>query len=163
MQFHRASATCAAAILASLNGDVPRTDPDLPTLGAAHQRTALLEAIKCTSTTSPTPQMWGNCPYQTKLEEEIELMDPSVLLVVGEPQRDYLKKVFPGNWQHGPYQRFTTRIKSRNVEAICVFLPARARFKKGGFRRTSLAALLEDLAESPPCRGRLTRGARLLV
>ncbi len=75
-----------AAIEASLHGQpLPEEPPNLDLIADAWHSTAFQESVKCAPEVgrgTPTGAMWQNCP-STYLLEELRLLQPRVLLLVG--------------------------------------------------------------------------------
>jgi hypothetical protein len=88
---------------------------------------ALLEAVKCpTHPQGPTQTMWARCPTFVGLREEVEILEPDVLLTLGAGIPAALAASgVPGKWKGDPFVAVNTAVGKRPVRAYCLHHPRR--------------------------------------
>lgn len=109
---------------------------------------ALLEAVKCpTHPDGPTENMWATCPKFVGLREEIELLEPDVLLALGADIPAALQASgLQGDWRKGAFIPVDATVGGRVIPAYCLHHPRRPKWNALCLNR------LEELLRRQPAR-----------
>jgi hypothetical protein len=94
IQFFLRTLQAAVQILRVQRGQEPATWISRADRLRALQEIALLEAVKCQTDAAPSPWMWEACPEKIGLPDELQLLAPGVVMVLGRPTRRLVKRLY---------------------------------------------------------------------
>lgn len=93
----------ASAVLDSLEGKVPTERPSPEAAGAALDRIARAQTIKCSplgDRSAPSGEMISRCP--SRYLPELEVLQPGALVALGERARDAIEGPLQVRWTEQP-------------------------------------------------------------